>query len=134
MLAAALAVLSAGLLLPAVRHPQRPRLPWPSATVFLTFTLVYLGWYANAQLSVVNVLAVFSALFSDFSWDTFLMDPLIFLLWFATAAALLFWARGAYCGWLCPFGALQELPNRWPGWPASRRSACPGACTNGSGR
>jgi NosR/NirI family nitrous oxide reductase transcriptional regulator len=28
------------------------------------------------------------------------------------AAALLFWGRGAYCGWLCPFGALQEWMNR----------------------
>ncbi|MGX1501327.1 transcriptional regulator of nitric oxide reductase, partial [Labrenzia sp. MBR-25] len=39
---------------------------------FLTFTLVWLGWMENAQLSVVNVLAFFSALTSDFSWDAFL--------------------------------------------------------------
>ncbi|MGX5736500.1 4Fe-4S binding protein [Bosea thiooxidans] len=83
---------------------------------YLTFTLVWLGWYANAQLSVVNVLTFTNALISGFHWEFFLAAPLIFILWSAIAAALLFWGRGPFCGWLCPFGALQELTNNIAQW------------------
>ena len=94
----------------------RPRLHQGVRHAYLLFVLVWLGWYAQAQLSVVNVLAFLNALRSDFRWDYFLMAPLIFILWFATAASLLFWNRGAFCGWLCPFGALQELLNQLARW------------------
>jgi NosR/NirI family nitrous oxide reductase transcriptional regulator len=91
---------------------RRPKLYDGVRVGFLAFTLFWIGWWAHAQLSVVNVLTFTSALRTDFRWDYFLMDPLIFILWFAVAAGMLFWNRGVFCGWLCPFGALQELLNR----------------------
>ena len=91
---------------------RRPKLADRVRIGFLIFTLFGIGWYLNAQLSVVNILAMFNALVSGFDWGYFLMEPLIFVLWSAVAASLLFWGRGPFCGWLCPFGALQELLNR----------------------
>jgi NosR/NirI family nitrous oxide reductase transcriptional regulator len=87
---------------------------------FLCFTLFWLGWYAVAQLSVVNVLTFAEALRTGFDWEVFLIAPLMFILWSYVAVALLFWGRGVFCGWLCPFGALQELTNK-----AARRLRVP---------
>lgn len=90
---------------------RRPSLWLGSRMAFLTVTLVFLGWGANGQLSVVQVLAFFHSLLNGFRWETFLIEPVIFVLWSFVALGLLFWGRGVYCGWLCPFGALQELVN-----------------------
>ena len=76
---------------------------------FLIFTIGFIGWVCKGQLSVVNVLTFVQSLMNEFNWEIFLLDPVIFVLWCFVAVAILLWGRGVYCGWLCPFGALQEI-------------------------
>jgi NosR/NirI family nitrous oxide reductase transcriptional regulator len=76
---------------------------------FLIYTVVFLGFICLAQLSIINILTFGHVLAQGFRWDTFLVDPVIFGLWAFVAMSILLWGRGVYCGWLCPFGAIQEL-------------------------
>jgi len=76
---------------------------------FLLFTLIYIGVYTQGQLSIVNIIALLMGLINGFDITVFLLDPIIFILLAYTAASLVLWGRGLFCGWLCPFGVMQEF-------------------------
>ncbi|MGD8233658.1 4Fe-4S binding protein [Vibrio sp. TRT 1302] len=75
----------------------------------LMFTLLWIGIYLQGQLSVTNIYTLLLSLINQFKIEFFLLDPVIFILWSFVFVTLFLWGRGVYCGWLCPFGALQEL-------------------------
>jgi len=78
-------------------------------TAFLLFTLLFVGWYAQGQLSIVNLTSVLQALMAGRSLSFYLYDPMTVTLSAFTCISLVLWGRGTFCGWLCPFGALQEF-------------------------
>ena len=76
---------------------------------FLAFTLGFVGWYAQAQLSIVTLVGAVRALFHTGDFGFLLYDPPSLLIWGFVLVTLVVWGRGTFCGWLCPFGALQEF-------------------------
>ncbi len=70
---------------------------------------IVLGLMLKAQPSTTQILTLAGSLRrTEFPSEIFLSEPLIFMLWVATAITLVVWGRGFFCGWVCPYGALLE--------------------------
>ena len=85
-----------------------PALRWAS----LATTMVLLGWVDGGFLSISHV--------TGLVWvgpSAIMSDPALLILVAFTVATVLLWGR-VFCGYLCPFGALQDfidhvVPRRW---------------------
>ncbi len=108
VLGAALTLLGVALAFPRRLSRNVRRLAW-MRRAWLLFTVVFIGYVAQAQLSIVNITGVLQALRAGRSLGFLLFDPLTLVLSVVVLLSLLAWGRGAFCGWLCPYGALQEL-------------------------
>lgn len=81
----------------------------PLRLAVLAFMTVFIGWWGQGQLSIVTVTGVLRAALDGASFAFLLYDPFSLLIWAVVLVSLVIWGRGFFCGWLCPYGALQEF-------------------------
>lgn len=68
----------------------------------LLLDVYIIGILLHGQPSIVNLYAIKKL-------ETFLWDPYLCVGWIMILSTIFFWGKAIFCGWICPFGALQEI-------------------------
>lgn len=88
----------------------------------LAVVIGFVGYWGQGQLSIVTALAALRAATGGGSLAVLLYDPFSLMIWAVAILGFVLWGRGLFCGWLCPFGAMQEFAHhlgrllRLPQW------------------
>ncbi len=90
------------------------RLEWIRIGVFVA-SILTIGVFHRGQPSVVNIFTLVDVIRERESYRIFFMDPFLAVGWIMIALTTAVWGRSLFCGWICPFGALQELLYKTPG-------------------
>ncbi|MBW2384814.1 MAG: 4Fe-4S binding protein [Deltaproteobacteria bacterium] len=75
----------------------------------MIFSFLVVGVYMGAQPSVTQIFTAVGSVIHEWRWDLFLSEPLIFISWIFIIVVSAIWGRGVFCGWVCPYGAMNEL-------------------------
>ncbi len=78
----------------------------------LAIVIGFVGWWGQGQLSIATVLGVMRGIYDGQSLEFLVYDPFSLLLWGVVIISFVLWGRGLFCGWLCPFGAMQEFSHK----------------------
>ena len=84
----------------------------PIRFTILAIVIGFVGWWGQGQLSIATVLGVLRGIFKGESLQFLVYDPFSLFIWVVVIASFVLWGRGFFCGWLCPFGAMQEFAHK----------------------
>ncbi|MCB1439383.1 MAG: 4Fe-4S binding protein [Nitratireductor sp.] len=81
----------------------------PVRLAILAFVIAFAGWWGQGQLSIATVLGVGRSAIEGNSLAFLAYDPFSLTIWIFVLVSFVIWGRGFFCGWVCPFGAMQEF-------------------------
>jgi len=79
--------------------------------IIITGTIfIWLGLFQNFQIGSHKIYTTFNTLkLNNGVWESILFEPIYIILVTFIVISTLIWGRGIFCGWICPFGTIQDL-------------------------